>query len=229
MSTVDFTNLAPNSESDQDYIPGGNKEEEKEQALPSLRGKVEFKKKHWIERVFSDFRRSWPTLFWNVIVPEAGAIAFDNISALVRDSLFGGSSVPSSSRRRKGYYNDMEYSDYYDARNGGKKGQTKNTNVEKRSYDEFIFTDRLDIEDIIASLKKQAYREHKVSVADLYSIVKKQLKQAKYPPDIIELLEKPEYTDLSFGWYFEDLQDARVEILGRDRFCLDLPKAVAIK
>lgn len=225
MSTVDFTNLAPAKE-DQDYIPGENKETEKE-SLPELRGKVEFKKKPWIQRVFFDFKRSWPTLFWTVIVPEAGAIAFDNISSLVRDSLFGGTSVPSSSRRRKGYYNDMEYSDYYDARNG--KKSSRDVHIEKRSYDEFIFTDRLDIEDIIASLKKQAYREHKVSVADLYSIIKKQLKQAKYPAEIIEMLEKPEYTDLSFGWYFEDLQDARVEVLGRDRFCLDLPKAVAIK
>lgn len=225
MSTVDFTNLAPSK--DADYIPSSEKKEEDTNL--ELRGKVEFKKKSWFDRMFSDFKKGFPYIFWKVIVPEAGSMAFDNITNLLRDSLFGGSSIPTrSSGRKRGYYNDMEYSDYYDARNG-RRDNRRGEKIEKRSYDEFIFTNRLDVEDIIVALKKQAHRERNVSVSDLYYIIKKELKENKYPSEIIALLEQPEYTDTGYGWYYEDLQSARVEAIGRDRYCLDLPRAVAIK
>lgn len=227
MSTVDFTNLAP-VKSDADYIP--NKKEDNEE-LPEMRGKIEFKKKPFAQRVFSDFKKGWPHLLFDVILPEAGSLAFDSAMNLLRDCIFGSSPAASSYRRRgKGYYNDVvEYSDYYDARNGRPSNNGRNERMQKRSYDEFIFTDRLDVEDIILALKKEAHRDHKVSVSTLYSIIRRELKNNKYSTEIISMLESPEYTDESWGWYIEDLQDARVEVLGRDRFCLDLPKAVAIK
>ena len=229
MAKTEWEEMVPDKGTTTDYI-SDKKQEEKETPDVDLRGKVEYKKKGFLARATSDFKRHFPAILFGVAIPEMGKILFNNIVETMYSSIFGGSYSGSGKRSGRGYYfNDSRVVEY-DKRNGRDK-DSRNYDISKNktSYDEFLFTNRLDVEDILGILVSQARDDGKVSVADLYSIVRRTLKKRRYPTEIIEMLESPQFTDRNYGWYYDDLRTARVGVYGRDRYFLDLPDEVVIK
>lgn len=218
MATVDFTNLNPEKD----------KKEEKEAPDISLRGEVEFKKTPWVVRTARDMKRIAPYMFWKIAVPEMGRILWNTLVDAGEKAIFGTTTARRFSDRRNG--NVVEYDGFFDKRDV--RRTTRDEEMVTRSYDEFLFTDKMDVDDIIVALVKQAKDDTVVSVSDLYFIIKRILKKADYPKEVIDLLESPQYTDNDYGWSYDDLRSARPgsqRINGRTRYFLDLPEAKAIR
>lgn len=218
MATVDFTNLNPEPK----------KDTEKEAPDISLRGEVEFKKTPWVVRTARDMKRIAPYMFWKIAVPEMGRILWNTLVEAGEKAIFGTSTIRRSSDRRNS--NVVEYDGFFDKRDV--RRTTRDEEMVTRSYDEFLFTDKMDVDDIIVALVKQAKDDTVVSVSDLYFIIKRILKKADYPKEVIDLLESPQYTDNDYGWSYDDLRSARpgsVRTNGRTRYFLDLPEAKAIR
>lgn len=235
MSKVtDFTNLAPQSQGPV------NTPAEKEKEVPEveLKGKIEIKKKSWGSRVVSDAKKCLPIMVWSNLVPRLGEIAFDELVEFGRSIIFGQPYVPgrATSRRGSGYYfkdnRVIDYDDMYYGSGRRTKRDDRTARQESRdtlSYDEFQFTDRMDVENILAAITIEARESRRVSISDLYAIIRRELKRQRYPKEIVSLLERSDYSDENYGWYYDDLASARVGTLRNGRFYLDLPEAIAIK
>ena len=76
---------------------------------------------------------------------------------------------------------------------------------------------------------KKAREEGKVSISDLYSIIRRTMKKNEYPAEYINMLETDTFANLNYGWFYEDLRGVRPGIVGRDKYYLDLPEETAIK
>ncbi len=219
MATVDFTNLNPEKE----------KKAEKEAPDISLRGEVEFKKTPWVVRTARDMKRIAPYMFWKIAGPEMGRILWNTLVDAGERAIFGTTTTRRNSSRKDGQV--VEYDGYFDKRDT-RRSTREADDTTTRSYDEFLFTDQMDVDDIITAIVKQAKDDTYVSVSDLYFIIKRILKKADYPKEVIELLESPQYTDNDYGWSYDDLRSARpgsVRTNGRTRYFLDLPEAKAIR
>lgn len=237
MAKADWENLVPGGKAGTttDYIsPNAPKKPEEEDVSDgmNLRGTVEIKKKPWLARTFYNFRRNWPKMLLSVAIPEMGKIlvtkTFDMLYSTLFDEPYNG-----GSRSRGGYYfnNGNRTFDYNEIYNGIKKSDKSYYDSPSKgiAYDEFLFTSRLDCEEIIGRMLKQAREEGKVSVSNLYSIIRHTLKKNRYPQEYIEMLEKDQYTNNNYGWFYDDLRGVVPGVVGRDRYFLDLPEAVAIK
>lgn len=235
MSKVtDFTNLAPKSGGTTDYIPS-NKEEEKSLPDVEFQGKIEYRKKPWWQRASADAKKAFPVMLKNNLLPRLGEIAFDEIVELGRSVIFGTPYVPGRTAARKGssyFFKDsrvVDYDDIYGDKRGRSNDARRTDRLGSLSYDEFLFTDRMDVEHILSALTIEAKEHHRVSISDLYAIIRLELKRQRYSKDVIAMLEKSDYSDENYGWYYDDLTYARVGTLRSGRFYLDLPEAVAIK
>lgn len=227
----EWENLVPSKNTSiQDYTPSGVQQKNEDEGPDvELRGKVEIKKKKWFERCASDFKKYFPKMLFGVAIPEMGKIlitkTFDVIYSSIFNEPYSGGGKPGG----KGYFfsngSVVDYDNFFDKKNGNNVDILPSA---KKSYDEFIFTNRIDVEDIIAILIRQAKEEGKVSVADLYSIIRRTLKKKDYPREIIAILASDNYRDNRYGWYYEDICNARPGIAGRDRYFLDLPTEVYI-
>ena len=217
MATVDFTNLNPEKGKEEKGAPD-----------ISLRGEVEFKKTPWVVRTFRDMKKIAPYMFWKIAVPEMGRILWNTLVDAGERAIFGTTTTRRNSRKDGSV---VEYDGYFDKRDT--RRSTKDVDdTSTRSYDEFLFTDKMDVDDIISAIIKQAKDDTVVSVSDLYFIIKRILKKADYPKEVIDLLESPQYTDNDYGWSYDDLRSARpgsVRTNGRTRYFLDLPEAKAIR
>lgn len=238
MAASDWTNMVPGKDGTvKDYTPT-NAVTETEKKNPDvgpeieqLRGKVEFKHKSWICRTLTDFKRNWPTMLLTVFLPEAGKIFLNKTFDVIYSTIFNEPYYGGSSRNSGYFFKDNRVVDYtaayFDARSGAGNTSSRQ-DLNKYRYDEFIFTSRFDVEDIIGMMVAQAKADKKVSVSDLYSIIRRTLKKNHYPREIIAMLETEKYTDDNYGWYYEDLRNAMVGTAGRDRYFLDLPQETAI-
>ncbi len=236
MAKADWENLVPGGKAGTttDYVspnaPKNTEEDDLSNAM-NLRGKVEIKKKSWLDRTFYNFKRNWPKMLFGVAIPEMGKILVTKTFDMLYSTLFDEPYSGGASRGNGYFFKNNRVFDYSEIYGGAKKQDKSYYDGPSRkiAYDEFIFTSRLDVEEIIGKMLKQAREEGKVSVSDLYSIIRRTLKKNDYPMEYIEMLEKDQYTNNNYGWFYEDLRNVRPGIVGRDRYFLDLPEAVAIK
>lgn len=229
---ADWTNMVPGSDGKiQEYVPSNKKEEKNDIPEVELRGKIEYKKKSWFERCASDFKRYFPKMLFGVAIPEMGKIFVTKTFDVIYNSIFNEPYYGTGKKSNGYYFNNsrvVDYDGYFDARNS-KNGRGYDGPMKKLAYDEFLFTNRIDADDIITRLQIKARDEGCVSVSELYSIIKRTLEKGNYPREIIALLKEDDYANTNYGWYYDDLRGVRPGIAGRDRYFLDLPEEVAIR
>lgn len=200
----------------EDYRPNSHrsKEEsnnlpvEKKKVQPVVKGKV-VKKTNNVRKltdifVSEDAKNIKSYVLMDVLVPAVKKAISDIVTNGI-DMILYGESGRSKKRSTGDYvsYNRYSSSDSRD-RDRDYSGSSR------YSYDDIVFENRRDAEEVLDELYKILNKYHIVSVADLY--------------DLVDM--SGNYTDYNYGW--NNLNGADV-IHTRDGYILKLPRIVSIK
>lgn len=189
-----------------------NEQAKKEKHVEKVvKGNAKIRKKPVAKRmgeaiVGEDIQEVKSYLIWDVLLPAVK----DTIAELVKKGidavLYGGTSAPPNVRRR-GSASRPSYSDYYDRdrRREDRRRPRKPNRRAVHSFDDILFEDRFDAENVLSCLIDITMNYGMVSVADFYELVG----------------EEAQYTDNKYGW--GDLGDAQV-VRTRDGYVIDLPR-----
>lgn len=146
-------------------------------------------------------------VIFDVLIPAIKDTFVDTLITGI-EMLFGGES---STRRRhhKSSSNEVtSYTKYY--KQDSKNNRTSTRSDRPYNYNEVIFHNRGEAEEVLDCLCGLVDEYGTASVADLYDLV-------GIPTN---------WTDNSYGWY--DLKTARVEKISRDEWILNLPRTTAL-
>ena len=169
---------------------------------PKLKGEVVQKKRSKFKEAFisEDIVDVTDYLFMDVFIPALKKLIEDVLTNGIR-ALFYGSAAKSKS--------SVSYLTPYDKISS--KGSVKPYTKPQTMYDfmDIVFSEKSDAQYILDTMIEINERYEKVSVADLYQLVRR----------------TPSTTDFKWGWV--DLRSARV-VYGRSGYMLDLPKAVPL-
>lgn len=169
---------------------------------PKLKGEVVQKKRSKFKEAFisEDIVDVTDYLFMDVFIPALKKLIEDVLTNGIR-ALFYGSSAKNKS--------SVSYLTPYDKISS--KGSVKPYTKPVSAYDfmDIVFSEKADAQYILDTMIEINDRYEKVSVADLYQLVRR----------------TPSTTDFKWGWV--DLRSARV-VYGRSGYMLDLPKAVPL-
>ena len=176
----------------------------------AVKGNVKLKKKPVAKRmgeaiIGEDIQEVKSYLIWDVLLPAVK----DTIAELVKKGidavLYGGASAPSNVKRRRDR-SRPSYSDYYDDRRRDDRRRPRKPNRRAmHSFDDILFEDRFDAENVLSCLVDITQDYGMCSVADFYELAG----------------EEPQWSDNKYGW--GDVGDAQV-VRTRDGYILDLPR-----
>lgn len=178
-------------------------EQKKEQIKPPvLKGEVVQKKKHKLKDAFisEDIVDVKDYIFMDVFVPALKKLIEDILTNGIRALFYGNTNAGKSS---------ISYLTPYDKMSS--KGSIKPYSRPVQMYDliNIVFSEKRDAQDTLDTMIEICERYGKVSVADLYQIVRR-------PTNAND-----------FGWGWTDLRSAKV-VYGRSGYMLDLPKVISI-
>ena len=198
----------------EDYRPNSHrsKEEsnnlpvEKKKVQPVVKGKV-VKKTNNVRKltdifVSEDAKNIKSYVLMDVLVPAVKKAISDIVTNGIDMILYGESGR--SKRRSTGDYVSYNRYSSSDSRDRNYSGSSR------YSYDDIVFENRRDAEEVLDELYKILNKYHIVSVADLY--------------DLVDM--SGNYTDYNYGW--NNLNGSDV-IHTRDGYILKLPRIVSIK
>ena len=198
----------------EDYRPNSHrsKEEsnnlpvEKKKVQPVVKGKV-VKKTNNVRKltdifVSEDAKNIKSYVLMDVLVPAVKKAISDIVTNGIDMILYGESGR--SKRRSTGDYVSYNRYSSSDSRDRDYSGSSR------YSYDDIVFENRRDAEEVLDELYKILNKYHIVSVADLY--------------DLVDM--SGNYTDYNYGW--NNLNGSDV-IHTRDGYILKLPRIVSIK
>ena len=186
-------------------------DKEPEQKMPEkratklkLQGSVK-KKSNFFSSVFDFFFQESPddirnSLAKNVIRPAIARLITDTVKNGV-DMMFYGSEQPKSNN---GYSSYVSYGSY-----SGGSNMKSSQSISRKSFDDILFQNRGDAEDVLATMGDILDRYKLVRVADLCELAG---------------VESP-YTANDYGW--TDIRGARIDRV-RDGFVLKMPRAMPI-
>ena len=181
MSTIDITDIKPNSFKYKEETAEKIKEKLKDIELERVKGeelgiktkqiKLVKKKDSWIEKaakwfISEDVDDIKSYLIFDLIIPGIKDVTFD----LVEMILFG----EKSNRKRRGS-SKVSYSGYYDRKERRSRSKSRSRDREDKDtstdYKDIIVEDRGDAEDIVDRMQDLIDRNGKASIADLLDLV----------------------------------------------------------
>lgn len=195
-------------------VPENGSDKKEKHVQKVVKGNVKTKKKPAAKKVGEaiigeDVEEVKSYLLWDVFIPAVKDTIADLVKKGIDALLFGGAHSPKNIRRDRNY-SRASYSDYYD-RNRREYDRDERRRPRKpnrravHDFDDIVFSDRYDAENVLQSLVDITMDYGMVSVADFYELSG----------------EEPQYTDNKYGW--GELRDAKV-VRVRDGYVLDLPK-----
>lgn len=182
MSTIDISEIKPNSFKYKEEAEIKIKEKLKELDLEKVEGedvgvktkqiKLVKKKPSWFEKVSrwfisEDVDDIKSYLIFDLIIPGVKDVTFD----LVEMMLFG----EKSGRRKRGGSSKVSYSGYYDRKDRRTRSKSRDRGRENSDtstdYKDIIVEERGDAEDIVDRMQDLIDRNSKASIADLLDLV----------------------------------------------------------
>lgn len=203
-----------------DYTPNSNKYKTEQQVTKStepekkvekvVKGNVTVKKKSEIGKFFSkyiaeDVSNIKSYIISDVIIPTFKNTIWDTFTNSLEMILFGGTgrAKQSGGSSRPSYVS-------YDSKYKNRDNRSDNITSRNRfDFDDIVFTDRRDAEEVLRQMDALMDTYKLVTVADLYDLVGK----------------TGEYTDQKYGW--TNLRNANW-VRSRDGYKLSLPKPLPI-
>ena len=172
-------------------------------------GKTSVKKKPLGKRVSAailseDVQEVKSYLLWDVFIPALKDTIVDLIKKGADAVFYGGTTHPSNIKR-SGNVSRASYAGYY---NDNRRSSSNRRHVNKRAaheFDDIIFEDRRDAEEVLSNMIEITMSYGMVSVADFYDLAG----------------VESDFTDNKYGW--GELSDARV-VRSHEGYFLDLPK-----
>lgn len=189
-----------------------NEDERREKhAAKIVKGNVKVKKKPAAKKVGDailgeDLKEVKTYLLWDVLIPAVKDTIADIVKKGIDAMLFGGTGAPRNVKRERGY-SRASYSNYYD-RDRREREKSRGRRANRRAmhdFDDIVFSDRFDAENVLDCLVETTLDYGMVSVADFYELAGAEVSWA----------------DNKYGW--GDLGDACVTRV-RDGYVLDLPR-----
>lgn len=177
----------------------------------AVTGSVKVKKKGAAKKASEaflgeDLKEVKSYLVWDVLIPAIKDTVSDLVKKGIDAMLFGGTSAPKNVRRN-GRRSSVSYSDYYDRqrdRDYRPRGRRPNRRA-LHEFDDIIFSDRRDAENVLDHLVDTTMKYGMASVADFYELAG----------------EECSYTDNKYGW--GELADATVSRV-REGYVINLPR-----
>lgn len=195
-----------------EYKPNSHKYKEEQKTAQNkeknlekiVKGGVQTKKKSPFRKlvdlfISEDIEDLESFIIKEVIIPGAKQLLLDSI-----ETVFNGRTT---NRRGRSESPKVSYSRYYDG--GGSRDERPRTKP-GHEFENLVFDNRRDAEDVLIELDKLIAEYHIAGIADLYELV-----------GIV-----PRTTDYSFGW--TDIQNASVVRDRDNRWLLKLPKPLPI-
>ena len=178
---------------------GKNKEQKGAIQPPALKGTVVPKKRNKFKEAFisEDIVDVKDYIFMDVFIPALKKLIEDILTNGIRALFYGSSAKTKSSIAFMTPYDKMS-----------SKGNVKPYSKPNNMYDltnDIVFSEKQDAQHVLEMMLEICDRYDKVSVADLYQLVR-----------------RPTTTN-DFRWGWTDLRSARV-VYGRSGYMLDLPK-----
>ena len=197
----------------EEYKPNSHKyKEDQKRAIPEkkvekvISGTVKSKKKSEIKKfadvfISEDVNNVKSYILLEVLVPAIKKAISDIVTNGIDMILYGGTGKTKSNTAAS----KVSYRSYYDSRRDYSAVRTKTG----YNYDDIIFDNRGEAEDVLSRMDELVSTYGLVSVADLY--------------DLVGITGN--YTDNNYGW--TDIRSASV-IRVRDGYMIKLPKALPI-
>lgn len=143
----------------------------------------------------------------DVLIPTVQDLIVNIISGGIEMLIFGNDRDRPSIRDRDRTY--VSYGNYYGNKNKRHGGGTRMNRAAAHVYDDLIFDDRREAEDVLTMMVDLVDQYGQVTVADLYDLVG----------------QTSSFTDYKWGW--DNLSSASVARV-RDGYSLKLPRAIPI-
>ena len=183
---------------------------EKKKVEKIVKGTVKPKKKNEIRKladifISDDVANVKSYILMGVLVPSIKSAISDIVKNGIDMILYNGS--PPTSKKTSNSQR-VSYRSYYDKDNKNSKYEERNDYPE---YDELIFDDRAEAEDVLYMMKELIEVYGTVSIADLY--------------DLVGITSK-NYTDNNYGWF--DLHRADIRSINGG-WLLKLPRTSPLK
>ena len=198
-----------------DYKPNSHryKEEQKEKAAEKkvekvVTGTVVTRKKSGVRKLADEFisedaKNIKSFVFGEVLIPAVKKAISDIVTNGIDMILYGGSKPGA----KRSISDRVSYRNYYDG--GPRESSVTRPSYSAYSYDDVVFNNRGEAENVLSSMEEILERYNAVTVADLY--------------DLVGITGN--YTDNKYGW--TSLRSADV-IRVRDGYVIKLPRAVPI-
>lgn len=200
----------------EEYKSNSHRSKEVQKVLPTekkiekvVSGTVKSKKKSEIQKfadvfVSEDIDNVKSYILMDVLVPALKAAIIDAVTNGVNMIFYGEAGRPKKSASSR-----VSYGRYYDDKDYDRRNNRSNRTKNKCNYNDIIFDNRGDAEEVLSGMDDLMDRYGLVSVGDLY--------------DLVGI--SGDYTDNKYGW--TDIRSARV-VRVRDSYMLKLPRALPL-
>ena len=204
MNEINYASNSHRSREEQNQAP-----EEKKKVEKVVTGTVKTKKKTDIRKftdnfISEDLNTVKSYIFMDVLIPAVKKAISDVVRNGIDMILYGDSAHSKSNSGAS----KVSYRSYYDGAKNRRDSESARTRT-SYSYDNIIFDNRGEAEDVLARMDELVDTYGNASVADLY--------------DLVGITGN--YTDNKYGW--TNIRTARVERV-RDGYTIKLPKALPL-